>query len=321
VYCVTGSSGRLGFALCDKLAAQGGSVVVRGVDPVKGRYTTHHPDEVEALFDSVDCVDSRIVVFHCGALHKPHVKNHSEEQFLTANVAFTMRLLQCCKKLKKAMVIAFVFTSTTSVFGHLFQESSSGSSTPALWIDEDTDTSPKNIYGWSKVSAENLVKLYAARGDVAEARFGVLRACRFFPEDDDREATAAEDGILDEDNLKFVHTLSGRRLSLRDVVDAHLAFVTSPNAGRFVICNLGNEVALRPGDCTALGEVGTCERILLSRYGDRLAQVLKSRSWKLPHRVDRIYDASKSFSVLQWRPKDTPFTLMESLEQGLAIDW
>lgn len=315
-YVVTGSSGRLGGALCEELRS--GRLVIDpiviGIDPIAGPWTTHTPDQVNEVFAGLEM--TKVVVFHAGALHKPNQTTHSEQEFLSMNVEFTLKLLQACTKAQE--IVAFIYTSTTSVFGDMFVKNAA---VQCQWIDETTLPCPKNIYGWSKLATEELIKLYSRRGDLGgETRFAILRACRFFPEEDDREAVGADDGIHDEANLKFTHTLNGRRLSLRDVVGAHLAFLSVKD--KFVLLNLGNAVLLTRDDCDKLGRDASCGDLLLDRYGGQsLRDVLSARGWKLPRRVDRVYDASKSFSVLKWQPRDTPLELIRQMHAGETLLW
>ena len=71
---------------------------------------------------------------------------------------------------------------------------------------------PKNIYGVTKVAAEDLCEL-AARNQ--ELPCVVLRTSRFFPEADDQPAARA---AFDDDNLK-VNELLYRRVDIEDVVE------------------------------------------------------------------------------------------------------
>ena len=79
----------------------------------------------------------------------------------------------------RAGVGAFVFTSTTSAFG---ARSRPPPGAPASWITEDVVPVPRNIYGVTKVAAEDLCEL--VHRDHALPCV-VLRTSRFFPEPDD----------------------------------------------------------------------------------------------------------------------------------------
>ena len=80
---------------------------------------------------------------------------------------------------------AFVFTSTTSAFGRALVPPAGE---PAAWITEDVVPVPKNIYGATKVAAEDLCELVQRDHGLPCI---VLRTSRFFPEDDDERSTRA----------------------------------------------------------------------------------------------------------------------------------
>ena len=108
---VTGSSGHLGEALMRALRAAGREAV--GLDLIAGPFT----DEVGSIAERAcvaRCVDGALTVLHAATLHKPHVATHSREDFVETNIIGTLILLE---EAVRAGVRAFVFTSTTSVFG------------------------------------------------------------------------------------------------------------------------------------------------------------------------------------------------------------
>ena len=307
VLVVTGSSGRLGEALCDRLLelypdCHG----IYGIDfRSEGRWSGCLPDaeSVERLVKSrLDRPGLRVVVFHCGALHKPQVKTHPESAFVAGNIGCTLALLEALESLEQARVDAFVYTSTTSVLAGQLERGS------CLWLDNSSAADPKNVYGWSKLAAEGLCRLHSRR-------FGVvcLRACRFFPEADDREAIPGAVEIEDEDNLKLLDTLIGRRLTLRDVVEAHLAgWRLARRRGEGYQCfMLANRVLLTRDDI--LGLQHDAATTVALRYPG-LGEALGMRGWSLfTHPVDRVYDASHTFETLGWEPIDTPCQFIQAL--------
>src|SRR4051812_11607056 len=143
-------------------------------------------------------------------LHKPHVGSHARQEFVDTNVTGTLVLLE---EAVAAGVGAFVHTSTTSAFGRALTP---GEGTPAAWITEDVVPRPRNIYGATKVAAEDLCEL-VARDDGLPCL--VLRTSRFFPEGDDSEQVRNSYADV---NAK-VNELLYRRIDLADVVGAHLA--------------------------------------------------------------------------------------------------
>lgn len=61
------------------------------------------------------CVAGMDAIVHTATLHKPHVGSHRRSDFVDTNVTGTLNLLE---EAVAAGVGRFVFTSTTSAFGH-----------------------------------------------------------------------------------------------------------------------------------------------------------------------------------------------------------
>src|SRR5436853_6879347 len=109
---VTGSSGHLGEALVRTLRSAGHEVVSLDV--------LHYPftDDVASVTDR-SAVRRRmqgvVAVLHTASPHKPHLVTHSPQDFIDVNVSGTLVLLE---EAAAAGVSTFVYTSTTSAFGH-----------------------------------------------------------------------------------------------------------------------------------------------------------------------------------------------------------
>jgi UDP-glucose 4-epimerase len=147
---VTGSTGHLGEALVRTLRAQGRAV--RGIDLMPSPFTNvvgsiADRELVERAMDGVRSV------IHTATLHKPHVATHTRNDFVDTNITGTLNLLEAAVR---ANVAAFLFTSTTSTFGRALEPAAGA---PATWIDETVRPVPKNIYGVTKVAAEDLCEL------------------------------------------------------------------------------------------------------------------------------------------------------------------
>ena len=110
-FLVTGSSGHLGEALVRTLRGLGHDVA--GLDLRGGVRTT----SLGSILDRAcvrRCIEGAHVVFHAATLHKPHQVTHGRQDFVDTNITGTLNLLE---EAVAAGVGAFVYTSTTSVFG------------------------------------------------------------------------------------------------------------------------------------------------------------------------------------------------------------
>ena len=211
---VTGSAGHLGEALMRTL--RGGEHEAVGVDLLASPYTDAVGSIVDRTFVAA-MMKGVGAVLHAATLHKPHVVTHRRQAFVDVNVTGTLNLLE---EAVAAKVRAFVFTSTTSAFGDALTPAADG---PATWITEEVVPVPKNIYGVTKVAAENLCEL-AWRDDGLPCI--VLRTSRFFPEDDD--VPERRDAHHDA-NLKL-NELLYRRADIDDIVGAHLLAIEKASA-------------------------------------------------------------------------------------------
>src|SRR5437660_11544189 len=121
---VTGSAGHLGEALV--LTLQKARREVVGID-VRESALTHVVGSIIDRSFVRQCMRGVGVVLHAATLHKPHVATHSRQAFVDTNVTGTLTLLE---EAVSAGVAAFVFTSTTSLFGAALTPPSGG---PAAW--------------------------------------------------------------------------------------------------------------------------------------------------------------------------------------------
>lgn len=280
---VTGSAGHLGEAIMRTL--RGGEHDVLGTDVLASSFT----DAVGSIADAAHvsrCMDGVDVVLHTATLHKPHVATHPRQEFVDTNVTGTLTLLEAAVA---ARVRAFVFTSTTSAFGRALSPSEGQ---PAAWITEETVPVPKNIYGVTKVAAEDLCELFHRDTGLSCL---VLRTSRFFPEeDDDPKARAA----YTSENAK-VNELLYRRVDLADVVSAHLlAMDRAPSLGfgRYII---SATTPFRPED---LAELRTNAPAVVARLYPGFAAEYARRGWSMFPNIDRVYVNARARRDLGWRP-------------------
>src|SRR5215207_6644991 len=151
-FCVTGSAGHLGEALARTLREQGHHVV--GLDVLASPFTgvVGSVDDRDAVRRALDGADH---VLHTATLHKPHAGSHSRQDFVDTNVSGTLTVLEAAAEV---CVRSVVFTSSTSACGRSL---SPAPGRPAVLIDETTPSTVRNIYGATKVAAEDLCELAA----------------------------------------------------------------------------------------------------------------------------------------------------------------
>ncbi len=206
---LTGSSGWLGRTLAPLLSESGH--VVTGLDVVPGAYTQVIGTVADRPLINRTMGEYGIdAVIHSGALHKPDIVRYPRQAFVDVNINGTLNLIE-------AAVAAgndrFLFTSTTSLM--VRDDVHAGASEAgAWWMDEDFGPlAPRNIYGITKLAAEQLCRLVHREHGINVA---ILRTGRFFPENDD--TLAVPSGL----NLKAVEMLH-RRLTVEDAAAAHIA--------------------------------------------------------------------------------------------------
>ncbi len=294
---VTGSAGHLGEALMRRLPQEG--YETRGLD-IKASPFVHVEGSVadrELVRSALADVD---VVLHTATLHKPHVATHSRQDFVETNVSGTLTLLE---EAVAAGVKAFVFTSTTSAFGRALVPAAGE---PAAWVTEDVVPRPRNIYGATKVAAEDLCELIHRDHGLACL---ILRTSRFFPEGDDvDERRSAYDDL----NLK-VNELLYRRVDIADAVTAHLrAIERAPELGfgRYIVS------ATTPFTRDDLPALRTDAAAVVARREPAYERVFAGRGWTILPRIERVYVNDRARHDLGWQPRYDFKAAVEALAAG-----
>jgi UDP-glucose 4-epimerase len=281
---VTGSAGHLGEALMRTLHGAGREAV--GLDIKGSPFTTRLGSITDRNFVA-HCVKSVDAVMHTATLHKPHIASHTRQQFIDTNITGTLILLE---EAAAAGVKSFVFTSTTSAFGRAL---SPPAGAPAAWITEEVVPQPRNIYGVTKLAAENLCELFRQSSGLPCI---ILRTSRFFPEDDD-DAVARR--AYEDSNLKaneFLH----RRADIEDVVSAHLLSVEKAPAlgfARYIIS------ATTPFTRDDLAELRVNAPAVVKRYLPSYEAEYRRRGWSMAIDIDRVYVNELAKIQLGWRPR------------------
>jgi len=291
---VTGSAGHLGEALVRCLRAR--HRPVRGVDIKASPFT----DRVGSICDrdfAADVMSGIEAVLHAATLHKPHVATHEARAFIDTNVTGTQVLLESALA---AGVRAFVYTSTTGAFG-LAATPLEGA--PAAWVTETLECRVSNIYGVTKLAAENLCELSARRQGLPVI---VLRTARFFPEEDDDASICGRYAIANAQ----ANELLFRRVDIEDAAAAHLLAIEQAAAigfGRYVIAAT---TPFTPEDRVMLRH--DAPAVVLRQFPE-CAELYAARGWTLFPTIDRVYVNELARRTLGWRPKYDFRHVLESL--------
>jgi UDP-glucose 4-epimerase len=294
---LTGSSGWLGRFLAPRLRAAGHHVL--GLDVAAGADTqiigsVANPGVIQNAFDrGVDAV------IHAASLHKPDIARYPEQAFVDVNITGTLNLLEAARR---AGHDRFVFTSTTSLMiSRAIREESADH---AVWLDEQSGPLlPRNIYGVTKLAAENLCRLYAENHGLNGV---VLRTARFFPEDDDTHASPSGE------NLK-ANELLHRRLTVEDAADAHIAALErAPQIG-FGTFILSAPTPFSREDAAALKQDAPS---VINRLYPEAAALYAARGWSLPHSIGRVYDSGHAERVLGFACATSFADVLTALREG-----
>jgi UDP-glucose 4-epimerase len=294
-FLVTGSSGHLGEALIRTLMHKNQEVI--GADLIPSAFT----NKVGSITNRAHvkkCMEDVDVVLHVATLHKPHMATHSRQDFIDTNITGTLNLLE---EALAAGVKSFIFTSSTSVFGHALMPPAGA---PAAWITEEVVPIPKNIYGITKIAAENLCKFFHRKYHLPCI---ILRTSRFFPEEDDKKEVR---DAYDDKNIKTNEFLY-RRVDIEDVVSAHLLAyekATDIGFGCYIIS------ATTPFTINDLNDLRTNAALVLKRRVPDYEAEYKKKGWKFFPKIDRVYVNKKAREELNWQPVYNFNKILEKLK-------
>lgn len=295
---VTGSAGHLGEALVQTLRSSDHDVI--GLDRLASGCTDIVGSIVdrEAVREAMRGVDR---VLHAATLHKPHVGTHDRQAFVDTNVTGTLNLLE---EAVSSNVNAFVFTSTTSVFGDALVPPPGA---PAAWITEAVEPVAKNIYGTTKRAAEDLCRLFQRNEGLPCV---VLRTSRFFPEADDREDVREAYADSNAKTNEFLY----RRVDIEDVVSAHLLALERASEIGFDSFIVSATTPFEPAD---LAELRRDAPGVLARRVPEYADVYAAFGWRMFPSIDRVYSNAHARQRLGWAPRHDFLSVLERLRAGL----
>lgn len=296
---LTGSSGWLGRYLAPLLAGDGYRVI--GLDVAPGPNTNVIGSVADrALVARVMHERGIRAVVHGAALHQPDMARYPWQSFVDVNVTGTLNLLEEAVALRASR---FVFTSTTSLM--ISAAIRGGEGSEAAWLDETVaPLEPRNIYGATKLAAEQLCRLTHAEHGLPVI---ILRTSRFFPEEDDQADRIGLSGP----NTK-ANELLYRRLTAEDAAEAHrVALERAPalGYGLFIVS------APTPFVRSDVSELKRDAAAVVARYFPDAASLYAGKGWSLPRSIDRVYDASLAEQLLGFRCRGDFATVLRALRE------
>jgi UDP-glucose 4-epimerase len=298
---LTGSSGWLGRFLAPRLRAAGHSVI--GLDVAPGVDTQIQGSVTDrSLIDRIFTEGGIEAVIHAGALHKPDIARTPAQSFIDVNMTGTLNLLD-------AAVAAghdrFVFTSTTSLM--ISDAIRRETADHAVWLDEASGPlAPRNIYGVTKLGAEGLCRLHHLQHGLACI---ILRAARFFPEEDDTHRD------LTGQNMKANEFLN-RRATVEDMAEAHVVALE-----RAVEIGFGTYVIAAPTPFRReeAAELKRDAAAVIARHFPEAPALYAARGWRLPASIGRVYDAGLAERELGFRAATDFASVLAALKLGKAL--
>lgn len=265
---VTGSSGTLGAEIVRRLRTRH---EVLGVDLVPGPETDlcGSVTDRSAVSEWTSGVDA---VIHTASLHAPQVASRTKQEFIDTNVSGVLNLLEAAAQ---SDVKRFVYTSTTSIYGHALLPTDR-----AVWVTEELVPRPRDLYDITKLAAEELCRHFA---ETTPMGILALRTGRFFTEPPE---------------VMAVHRLN-RGLDVRDAAEAHLLALQSKLKG-FEVFNIS---ARSPFDSDDLPELLRNAPAVIQSYFPDAPDQFRRQGWQLPQSLDRVYVSAKAERLLGFRPR------------------
>jgi len=275
VIAITGGAGTLAAALAPLLASEGWTVRLVDVREPMPEGHEHLVADLRRPTEARAAVAGCEAVIHAAAWHGIHLRDHPARDFWELNVDGTYNALEAAAE---AGVARFVLSSTMGVYGTSSRPNDDG---PAVRVHEALPLLPGDIYGHSKVAAENLAAFFDRTSGV---RTAALRYGMFVPEPFGHYGVRMLYGGVD----------------VRDVATANLAALRRMETpGQFAAYNI---FSLLPFDDDDLALLRLDPLRAIGRHQPDARQLLAQIGATLRGPIGTIYDSERAMRDLDWRP-------------------
>ena len=308
---VTGGAGYIGSTTAALLLDHGHEVVIlddlrsghRDLVPQGATFVEADVGEPAAYRDVLEGIEACL---HFAASAEAGISMEIPQSFYVNNTAATLRLLEA---LLDAGIQRFVLSSTCAVYGE----------PQRVPIDENTETSPTNVYGHSKLLIEQAL---AWLGKLRGLRYASLRYFNAAGATADRgEDHPVETHLVP----RVLEVAAGRRdvveifgtdyasrdgtcvrdyVHVADLADAHVAALAALDADDRVVCNLGT------GSGFSVREIIEVARQVTDRV---IPEKVSPRRPGDPPVL--VASAERAGNLLGWRPRHT------ALEEIIGSAW
>jgi UDP-glucose 4-epimerase len=292
-FLVTGGAGFVGHTVTKKLLEDGHKVIVldnlskgkREYLPESLRLSVYIDDICnEQIYDRITAEHPHIDgVIHLAAKHFIPDCNSNYKQTIETNVAGTAKIIQWANDTNIQKII---FASSAAVYGSNYNNP----------IQESDDTNPQDIYGHSKLLAENILKLY--KGQTI-----ILRLFNIFGpnETNDHLLPKIINQVQNSDSIK-IGNLAPKRdyIYVDDVCNAILCSLNYTKSDTF---NIGS------GTASSVEDVVKKIQSIAGKNLEIVQSPQFQRKNDIPYLCADIAHAKK---ILDWRP-------LHSLDSGLKM--
>lgn len=229
-------------------------------------------------------------VLHAAAWHGIHLGDHAPTDFWDLNASGTFNVMQAALD---ANARAVVLSSTMGVYG----ESGRADAGRAMRIHEDLPLLPADVYGASKVIAEELSRYFARRGvSGVSLRYGM-----FVPEPFDHAGIRFLYGGVDERDVAAANFTAMQQL-LKSPAGTHL--------GAF---NVESAVPWKDPELKTSME---SPLDVIARHWPDAPALLAARQVAPWGPITAYYDIARARDVLDWRPRWGFDEYLDALREG-----